>query len=209
MKKILIISDSLALPREKPEICIYEKTWPFLLREKFTLHQVSVGGATSTLLAEQVSYHKLFNPDITIIQSGIVDCTPRSLSRLEIDLITKFSLTRKYLMPYVQKRKVAMRKRRNISYTTETEYKKNLEFIRSAFGHTLAIGIVPAATGYENKVPGIKKKVNDYNHIQEIIFKENFVSLADMPATGVMSDFVHLNEEGHRYVYGKILEKIG
>lgn len=42
MKKILIITDSLALPREKPEICAFEDTWPELLKKnkKFQIHQV-------------------------------------------------------------------------------------------------------------------------------------------------------------------------
>ncbi len=71
MKKILVITDSLGLPRKDPEECLYENTWPILLKKNgFIIHQVSIGGATIDQLYRQVAYHKLFNPDIVIIQDS-------------------------------------------------------------------------------------------------------------------------------------------
>ncbi len=54
MKKILVITDSLGLPRKDPEECLFENTWPFLLKKNgFIIHQVSIGGATIDQLYRQ------------------------------------------------------------------------------------------------------------------------------------------------------------
>src|SRR5688500_17972440 len=95
-KKILIITDSLGLPRAVPEVCSYEQTWPFLLNNAgYQIHQVSIGGATVSELYRQLEYHYLFLPDLVIVQSGIVDCAPRALGKFESLLLNKFIVTRK------------------------------------------------------------------------------------------------------------------
>ena len=86
--KILLLSDSIALPRVRPEKVTFEETYPNLLRQKgFKIHQVSIGGATSTTLLSQLHYHIHFSPDIVILQVGIVDCAPRFANKYEIFII--------------------------------------------------------------------------------------------------------------------------
>ena len=129
MKKILIISDSLALPRPKPEICEYKDTWPKLLSStgEFEIHQVSIGGATSKDLLKQVNYHKMFNPDIVVIQVGIVDCVPRFMSRLELDISYSLGKYGKKLRAFCNKKYI--RKIRNVTYVNKRDFKSNLRNI--------------------------------------------------------------------------------
>ena len=77
MKKLLLITDSLGLPRLFPEKTEYEDTYPNLLKKHFIIMQYSKGGGTIIELYEQTGYFKAFEPDVIILQSGIVDCAPR------------------------------------------------------------------------------------------------------------------------------------
>ncbi len=72
MKKMLIITDSLGLPRPKPEIVEYNDTWVKKISIYYDVWQYSSGGATISDLYSQIEYHKMFNPDIVLIQSGIL-----------------------------------------------------------------------------------------------------------------------------------------
>jgi hypothetical protein len=71
--KVPTITDSLG-PRHSP---VFDDTLPHMLRVKFLVHQVSIGGATATYFFNQLAYYKMFAPDIIAIQAGIVDCAPR------------------------------------------------------------------------------------------------------------------------------------
>lgn len=92
-RRILVITDSLGLPRDYPERCIYSDTWPALLKKDgHIIHQISIGGATVSELADQLlSYHLSFCPDVVLFQSGIVDCAPRAFTRNELFFVKKQS----------------------------------------------------------------------------------------------------------------------
>jgi len=70
------------------------------------------------------------------------------------------------------------------------------------------IGILEASNGYENVVPGITKSVNDYNKLLSTVFPDSFISMSDMPREGIMSDFIHLNEAGHQFLYSKLIKEL-
>lgn len=130
MKRVLILSDSLALARTKPEICLYEDTYPAFLKKGFEVHQVSIGGATSADLLKQVHYHKSFNPDVVILQVGIVDCAPRFISRKELDFTYAIGAIGKGLRYMLNKKWI--KQIRKISYINKAEFKENLNKIQDA-----------------------------------------------------------------------------
>ena len=83
-KRVLVISDSLGLPRENPDgIIYYENSWPYLLKEKFDVIHLGIGGASIDQLVSQAGYYRFANPDFVILQSGIVDCAPRTMTKKE------------------------------------------------------------------------------------------------------------------------------
>lgn len=93
--KLLIFTDSLGLPREKPEIVEYNQTWVNLLKANFEILVFSFGGGTVDQMYSQIAYLKMFNPDFVIVQSGIVDCAPRALKQYELEIIKRSRLLSK------------------------------------------------------------------------------------------------------------------
>lgn len=81
--KIQIFSDSLALPREIPQKVYYEETYSAKLSKDHIVAQYSKGAGTIKDLLDQTFYYKMFCPDVVILQSGIVDCSPRPFTQFE------------------------------------------------------------------------------------------------------------------------------
>ena len=85
---ILVIGDSLSLPRNFPEEVNSCDIWPQLLQKKgINIVQASLGGGTIKDLFLQSNYYKAYTPSRVIVQSGIVDCAPRALTYFEKNLI--------------------------------------------------------------------------------------------------------------------------
>lgn len=204
--KILILTDSLGLPRHKPEICSFEDTWPILLKNIHpNIHQVSIGAATSQVLLKQITYQKAFEPDIVILQVGIVDCAPRFMSRKELDFTNALGNLGKGLRFMFNKKWV--KKVRNISYIDEVEFGNNIEKIRDSFKcPTIAIEILPSDEQYELLLPGVNSKIISYNKILRQNFKYCVQTHDFIEKKGIMSDHHHLNKEGHEYLYSKIVD---
>ena len=95
--KVLILTDSLGLPRTSPENLAYEDTWCYSLKDKYDVLQISIGGGVIGEIYKQCQYYKGFKPDIVIIQMGIVDCAPRILGKTENLLLNSNPVTRKIL----------------------------------------------------------------------------------------------------------------
>jgi hypothetical protein len=206
--KILILTDSLGLPRNKPEFCSFEDTWPVLLRSnERNIHQVSIGAATSLVLLKQITYQKAFNPDLVILQVGIVDCAPRFMSNKELDLTgalgafgkgIRFLFNRKWIKRF-----------RNISYINEVDFKCNILKMKHSFDCPIvALGILPASSEYEKILPGVTNKINSYNTILEQTFESFLNSNKILDCNGIMTDHHHLNKDGHYFLFKKIDELI-
>jgi lysophospholipase L1-like esterase len=202
--RILILSDSLPLPRVKPESCFYEDTWPELIRQANIIHQVSIGGATSSDLYRQCPYHVSFNPDVVIIQVGIVDCSPRFLTKTEQEVIKKIPVLGKELIRLMNKRWI--RRTRSLTYTRIQLFKNNIQSMIQYFKNSrcIVIGILPSNSQYEHQLPGATKNINLYNKVLEEV-GASFISLKDIPKHGVMTDHHHLNSVGHKYISDEIL----
>lgn len=208
-KRILLLTDSLALPRAEPERCEYEDTWPELLKKHgYIVHQVSIGGATISELLSQCNYHKMFNPDVVILQSGIVDCAPRFASKLELQILRKIPIVGKWMLNLLSKRKV--RKYRNKTYTSPDGYKRGMHNVKTFYKgcKVYAIDILPSQPDYEKILEGITKNIGEYNSIIYSVFGDNVIKMEKMPAEGIMKDFHHINSIGHQYVYQSILENL-
>ena len=94
--KILVFSDSLGLPRNTPQAVNWEETWVQLLSKIYCVEYCAIGGAKVSDLSRQISYYKIFNPDIVIVQSGIVDCAPRALTEFEKQIIERFAILKSF-----------------------------------------------------------------------------------------------------------------
>lgn len=209
MKKVLVMTDSLALPRAIPEICNYEAIWPVLFRRSdFFVHQISIGGATIDELYRQVEYHYMAKPDIVIIQSGIVDSAPRALTKFENLFFNKYRLTRMFLKKILIPRLNFLRNKRKITYTDLDKFEQYVLKFKKAFYATdfYWIAIVPPNREHEIKVPGISKNVSDFNFIIEKHIGDNLIKVEHL-VSGVMTDNIHLNAEGHKHIFDSMIRK--
>lgn len=207
--KILILSDSLPLPRSKPEVVDYKNTWPEILKgsEGNEVFQISIGGGTVEDIFDQASYYKNYLPDVVIIQSGIVDCAPRALSRMELKILLSSELTR-ILLSRVLPLKV-MRRIRKKTYVNRKKFTEIYSQLISQFNSSkiVLIGILPISEEYNIRVGGIKKNRDDYNEIIHDLAKFHncfYINTDNIPVKGIMSDFHHLNDIGHTWLGTKI-----
>lgn len=207
-KRILILTDSLALPRTFPEVCEHEFTWPENLKSQgHVIHQVSIGGATSRDLLNQIPYHKSFKPDVVILQVGIVDCAPRFLKKYEINLLRKIPYLGNKIIQKLNNKWV--KKYRKLSYISPFEFRDNIKGIVSSFDNAkiFILGIIPASMDYENLLPGVTQNIRAYNSILKS-FNALFFDLETILKNGIMSDHHHLNREGHKYIAKIIKESL-
>jgi lysophospholipase L1-like esterase len=210
MKKVLILADSLSLPRLNPEVCEYEHTWPYLLKKEYQVHQVSIGGGTISDLVRQIEYHKLFRPDVIILQCGIVDCAPRALGIFELEMIKKIWGVRAMLLPFIKRNSSAIRKYRNKTYTSPSVFLRSLKEIKAAVPTAIffGIGILPTSSEYERKVPGITQRVDQFNAILANFLKDYFISVSAIDRELIMTDYIHLNARGQKFIYEKLITHI-
>lgn len=208
-KRILIISDSLALPRSNPEETLYEETYPYLLKKDYEVMQLSYGGGTIGEIVHQAHYYITYKPDCIILQSGIVDCAYRAFPLI----IDKGALYSKVIDLY--RRCVAkilsprfLRKVLRIRYTKPKDFEASLCKLGEDFPNVrlVAIGIVPASTDYEKIVPGIGRSIVQYNSIIKSVVKSGFIDLSELPEYCIMSDHHHINKQGHQYIYNQLLD---
>lgn len=208
--KILAITDSLGLPRSTPEYLPVEKTWLNLLSEFHEVVCFSYGGATIDQFFSQIEYLKLYKPDCVLIQSGIVDCAPRALTKTENIVINHFKLTRFLFSKFVSENDLfVLRNVRDKTYTPLSKFEYYINQFISIFGEKLYwIGILPTLPGYEKKVPGIIENVRIYNELIETKLGERFISTRDFNELDIMTDFIHLSVHGNSRLLKLILNKI-
>ena len=206
--KILVLGDSLCLPRNEPEKVNLWQTWPYLLKinNDFEVIQLGIGGATIKNLYEQSSYYFPSEPDIVIIQVGIVDCAPRALGNLEKEIINSNRLL-SYLFHHLLPTKF-MRRIRKKTYTNSSDFSSYILKIKNRFSNSkiIWIGIVPVSGDYEKTVPGISGNIIKYNKIieEKLICNNIFCSTDAIPLDGIMSDHHHLSSIGHEWIFQKI-----
>lgn len=206
--KILILTSSEGMPRDFPEKVDYNETWIGLLRKKYKdseILQTSIGGGTTYDLLGQADYLKMFHPDIVFIETGLVDCAPRTLRKGEDAILSRILGGR--LKRFVSKHELFFLKTRNITFVNEIDFESNLNKLKHIFrkSQVFAIGILPINENYERFVPGIIKKRNLYDEIIKKCFNENYIDISIMPEDCIMSDYQHFTVSGHKVIYNKII----
>lgn len=198
MKVIIIMTDSVALPRFGGAKS-WDQTYISKLKEEFLDYEIiniSIGGACIKDLRNQVNYYKILAPDIVIIQCGIVDAAPRAYGKIELELIKKLKIFRltKYFVP-------VLRKYRAHHYNTPKQFSKLLMEIKAELNpkRFLALGIIPALQGYEKILPGITSNINIYNQILE--YNSEFISLKNFQKEMILPDYHHINAAGQEFIY--------
>lgn len=196
---IVVVADSLALPRLSPEIVYLEDSYPFLLQEKYgnTINCAS-GYSTSNDILSRLSYLQNTVSDATfILNFGIVDCVPRVLTRYESWVLRKLKIS---LGNFIVK---ILRKIRTVRKVPPGEFKKNCILIKDRLSSSkyYVLSIVEPCDAFEIEVPKVKESVQLYNQIMREVFPENFLEVKLDLNMDVMSDFYHLKKSGHVKIF--------
>lgn len=212
-KKTLIITDSLGVPRSYPEKLSDDDIWCYRLQERFGINVrlYTVPALASDRLVEDINlYLKAFQPEVVIIQIGIVDCSPRALTKTEMKIISNIPLVNTLAHKFIRKYRKKIVTKRNITYVSSEDFECNLLKIRELFinSRVFFLPIAPACEHYEEVNPGIESNICKYNAIINKLFNSIDVFKGCEKNDIFMSDLHHLNKLGHDVVYKNIMEKI-
>ena len=105
--------------------------------------------------------------------------------------------------------KIKTLRKRGITYTSENVFRKNVVQFNSLFGDGLYwVGILPASSGYEAKVPGIIHNIDLYNRIILDCLDNRYIDVSGIDSGFLMSDQHHLNVFGHEYLADRVADII-
>ena len=139
------------------------------------------------------------------MQVGIVDCAPRFLKKAELYTIRSFGKLGGKIISILNNNKV--RNFRNITYVPFRKFHENICIIEDFFNAKVYfLEIIKADLAYEKIAPGITSNIEKYNSVLKNM--RNYISLFEIPKNGIMSDFHHLNSEGHMFIYNEIKNKL-
>jgi hypothetical protein len=220
--KIVILADSLALPREEDGSKIsYEDTYPFLLdqslrqqlgaRAPLVLERGMRRRTIEYVLDDWLEMVELRKPEV--VHVGIVDCAPRVFLRREGQLVEKLRPARlkNFVFDFVH------RHRRRIIELRPRVYVDPLRF-RNLAGQVIHrarvsgvrslvfINIIKPPDEMETRSPGFQQNVEKYNGILNELVDGELVSLVDLNGlieraggtTKLTVDGIHINEAGHK-----------
>lgn len=211
MKKVLVLTDSLGMPRIKPELIDDEQCWAYRLADRhaldFRFRVVSVPGLdTNQLVALVDDYYQAIDADVVIIQVGIVDCYPRAVKKTELSLLLRMpSFLSRFVHRWVKRNYAKLIARRGIRYVQPAQFATNLQCIRQKFprSEVFVVPIAPPSAAYVSKNPCIEAAVEQYNATLLASFSNGFLAEC-YPAQArniFLSDNHHLNAMGNDYVF--------
>jgi len=207
--KILFITDSLAFPRLKPEVVIYQETYIALLKTEFPqcdfIHHGRGGATIVDLFKHSTYYHETIKPDLVFMQTGVVDCAPRALTVIEQQIISRLPLVGRPLTFLIKRYIHQLRRIRRITYTPLVTFVENVSKFEALFQNVYWIDILPIMAQYESKIEGMRRNAEIYS---AILRKRKYVSTAEIKAVDIMTDFHHLSCEGHRKIFALLSQII-
>lgn len=208
--KILIFSDSLALPRAVDNAWThYEETWPFLLKSRLPnvdIAHCGIGSSITSDLIYQFRYWKAHCPDLVIVQAGLVDCVPRALKKSELAILKSF-VPGRVLSMIIKKHTVRLRKIRKISYTDIQEFERNVIKFKNEFENILWLSIC-SDDARGNKLPGYLSQINRYNKVILENLNDNYIDLSMLNLNDFVDDGFHLSNAGHDKIAKLLIDRI-
>lgn len=199
----------------------FEKTWLGLLESElnksgYIIYSFQKKGLTTDRIAKELKDHLNFiNPDLLILQVGIVDCSPRALKESEVNFINKIPIIRSIIKKIVKKYYEKISSFRNLCYVDIKQFEKNLEQLNSTFNDVdkiiVPIGLPPE--GYKKKSPLIEGRIESYNKIFKKIFSSYYLEVFTQKTNDFLEiiyteDYYHLNDFGHNLLYECLIAKL-
>lgn len=212
---ILFLTDSLGYPRVEPSNSSAADVWTYRVRDQIAntngrehvrfYFDMKTGRDTRSLLFDVKHHVKSYQPDVIVLQVGVVDCYARALTKLEHQILPRIPLLNKLTKYLVKKHYSFIVKTRNIAYVEQSEFLANLNQLYADFPAVkwLVIPIAPANDAYAQKNPLICQRIETYNTILAKVFG-NAVATAMYAEANTdklfLPDNHHLSGYGHELV---------
>jgi lysophospholipase L1-like esterase len=183
-----------------------------LLNQLYTVFNYCKTGRDSSFL-NNIEFSE---NEICIIQLGIVDCSPRALSRRELLFIKKIPILRFIIRKVVSKFRLKIINFRPLKvYVDLKEFTDNIEnFLIKSNSKIILVGIGPITKSVNTNLYLHRKQINTYNDkLQYLSNKHNciYVDLCKVfsqnPKESNFIDGLHFSQNGHREVFN-ILKNI-
>jgi lysophospholipase L1-like esterase len=221
--KIVILADSLALPRPENEGKIpYEATYPYLLerslRQKASVapQVIERGMRRRTIeyvLDDWLEMVELRKPDILVVHVGIVDCAPRIFLRREGRFIARLRPVHlpRFIFKFAGKHRRRIVTLRPRVYVPAERFRRHLAEVAekaaaAGIKSLVLINIITPPDALEQRSPGFQQNVRIYNRILEEEARRPGIHLVDINglvekkggAENLLPDGIHINEAGHK-----------
>jgi hypothetical protein len=214
---ILVLGDSLSFGRPKHNI-FPENTWPFILEKKITGRMVlrSRGGADVFYLCSDLSQLRHYYPnmyfDITIVQVGIVDVTPRLLTKRMRKIIGLFLFLKNLIVVASRNKKIVENFGRPDN--SESKFKEGIESLSSLLKdlskNVIYLSILQPTGFLLDNCGDFSGQVNLYNQALKRVVGGDYLDLHESfdYTKFILRDGYHLNTFGHMHVANLISKKV-
>ncbi len=230
--RIVVGGDSLGLPRLKPTIISYKDIWPFLLESKLrnknincvVLNHSERSRTLPKFLKNFQDIVSIWEPDILIIQIGIVDCAPRLFSEREHKFLNSgfihWRIARAIINFASKHRRQIIKLRSWVRYTPLKKFKMSLQNLGKILSNvnfkTIILPIMPSFPSHIYRSPGYNESVEKYNEEWKLFCEKYFhifINLEDVINGFKLEDLLledghHLSKLGHQRIAFALENKI-
>lgn len=213
---VLIIADSLALPRQGLP---FKHTWPAILSgalKDVTWINRGVRESTTERLNTEGEQGKdcleWYEPDLVILQLGICDCAPRVMKRSVARLFHRLPFNLGFRFSTLLE-KIRGRKVENCYVPisdSEFNIRRYIDRATSIGTQVIVISILPVSQFLFAKNPRIKEQIEKYNAMLNRLSDEFPCLSVIQPFEGLSTiddlfiDGYHVNQKGSHYIAAKL-----
>ena len=202
--RVLLLTDSLGCPREETNV---SDTWVDRILRKWSGKEVNfytycVHGLSASRI--DVEYLREIQPDIIIMQIGIVDACRRALGKYEFEIVKRIPWMGNVVKKFCGKYHYVLSAVRNVHYCSRTRFFKVVSQIcEESIGEVFFLKIALPGSDLVKKTYNVEKDVYAYNSIVGTIPKLKVVDPYGNrnPDTFLLSDGHHLNPLGNELLY--------
>lgn len=228
--RVVILADSLALPRQEGEGNIpYEATYPYLLdeglrgrlgrRAPWIIERGMRSRTIGKVLEEWFELVQLRRAEVVVIHVGIVDCAPRVFMPRERAVVERLRPARLRIrfLDFVHRHRRRIVSARQRTYVPLESFRRMAEEVarrgrEEGLRALLFVNIIEPPQGMEERSPGFQRNVAEYNRVLAAQAVEPWVRLIDLDglikarggAERLTVDGIHINEEGHRMLAAEL-----
>jgi acyl-CoA thioesterase-1 len=220
--KIVVMADSLAMPRQGETNIAFEATYPYVLdrslRQRLNTQSPMIierGMRRRTIeyvLDEWLELVELRTPDVVIVHVGIVDCAPRVFLRRERQFVENLrpARLRNMVLGFVHQHRRAIVRMRGRVYVPPQRFSSLVAQVvhkakQSKLRSLVLVNIITPPAEMEARSPGFIENVNTYNEILKSQAHGEGIHLVDLDRMirdgggpdKLTVDGIHINEAGH------------